>query len=360
MANQGDMLMNATVKKMLSYILIDKNGMSRSQLESAFSNHDVASSLLQKVFAQKSPQLTEGRNESPRFPEGRIPLSDALKLTSGVRQPIGNMLVKSGVITREQLDEVLEIQQQTGERIGAIFSRLGMLDASVLDEALDSQQKNQQSIPVQAAFKIGEILVANGHITSEQLNESLELQKQSHKKLGEILVEKGYVAQQHVEHGIRLQQMLVTAAVGTVLSLSMINKSEASSSGKTSTASIQATAIVKPIVRAKMLYQQSQLEITSQHIAQGYIDVSHASRIELRNNCSSGFILTIENHGEQFRDVYVNGLENQIQLHSGTAWVLMPYTPVSKTVELSYRFVLAENTTPGSYPWPLQFTATMM
>jgi hypothetical protein len=341
--------MTETIKKMLGYILINKSGITNAQFEAAFSDPRIAGSLRQKIMSQKGVLLTERA----------IPLAAALKLTSGVRQPIGNMLVKSEVITRGQLERALEVQHQTGERIGEIFSRLGMLETSSLDEALRSQQENHQTIPVQAAFKIGEILVASGHITSEQLNESLELQKQSNKKLGEILVEKGYVAQHHVEHGIRLQQMLVTAALGTVMSISSINAA-ASPSGGTSTATIQATAFVKPIARAKMLYQQPQLEITSQHIAQGYIEVARASRIELRNNSHSGFILTIENQGEPFSDVYVNGLENQIQLHSGTAWVLMPFTPVSKTFELSYRFILSANAKAGSYPWPLQITATMM
>lgn len=360
MADLRDIPLNATLKRMLGYILIDKSGMTTEQFESAFIDRDAACNLRQKILSQKGALCTEGQHEPSQLTERAIPLADALKLTSGVRQPLGHMLVNSRFITVEQLDQALEIQQETGERIGEIFSRLGILEAATVDEALRSQQKQQQTVPVQAAFKIGEILVASGHITNEQLNESLEIQKQSNKKLGEILVEKGYVAQHHVEHGIRLQHMLVTAAVGTVLSLSSMKEAEAAPSGMTSTTTIQATAVVKPVARAKMLYQQPQLEITSQHIAQGYIEVSHASRIELRNNSPSGFILTFENQGEPFRDVYVNGFENQVQLHSGTAWVLMPYTPVSKTLELSYRFVLAEHTTPGSYPWPLQITATLM
>jgi hypothetical protein len=352
--------MNAAIIKMLAYILIDKTGMTEVEFESAIYDRNIAGNLLQKVLLQKGRLLTEGQNEFPKFSERAIPLAHALKLTSGVRQPLGSMLVKSGVISQDQLEQALEEQQQTGERIGEIFSRLGILEASDIDEFLGSQQDNQQKIPVQAAIKIGEILVASGHITKEQLNESLEYQKQSSKKLGEILVEKGYVAQQHVEQGIRLQHMLVTAAVGAVMTLSAMNEAEAAPSGKTATATVQTTAFVRPVAQARMLYQQPQLEITSQHVAQGYIDVLHASRIELRNNSPSGFILTIENQGEPFRDVYVNGFENQIQLNSGTAWVLMPYIPVPKTLDLSYRFVLSENARPGSYPWPLQITATMM
>lgn len=40
---------------------------------------------------------------------------------------------------------------------------------------------------------IGELLIKSGIITIDQLNEALQIQKQSQKKLGEILIELGYI-----------------------------------------------------------------------------------------------------------------------------------------------------------------------
>jgi hypothetical protein len=360
MSTDTDGPMNVSLKNILSYILFEKSGMTESQFENAFSDRDIARSLLQKVLSEKGAILNAEQQECANLPKRTLPLADALKLTSGVRQPLGNMLVKSRVITREQLDQALNVQQQTGEKIGEICARLGMLDASALDAFLKSQQESQQTLPVQAAFKIGDILVASGHITKEQLNESLEQQKHSHKKLGEILVEKGYVEQQHVEHGIRLQQMLVTAALGTVMSLSSVGSAEAGHSSSVATASVQVSVVIKPVARVKVLHQEPRIEITRQQIAQGYIDVALASSIEVRTNVPTGCLLTIENHGGPFREVYVNGLGNEIQLQAGNGWVIMPYTPVPKTLELSYRFMLAADARPGSYPWPMQITATLM
>ena len=54
-------------------------------------------------------------------------------------------------------------------------------------------------------MRLGDLLVANDRITSEDLDLALKLQKQSRKRLGEILVEEGFCAQEDVEGIVRLQ-----------------------------------------------------------------------------------------------------------------------------------------------------------
>jgi hypothetical protein len=348
------------IKKLLSCILVGKYGLSEELLERAFLDLNFAQDLLQQVLSQERPLLINGEDECRWGTKKTIAVSDALILVSRVRQPLGKLLLTSGMITQEQLEQALELQQQTGERIGEVFVRLGILDAPVRDDALRTQQQQQKTGPVPAAIKIGEILVASGHLTQEQLQQSLQLQKNSDKKLGEILVERGYVKQKHVDQGIHLQHMLVTAAISTIVSLSSIKDVEAASSSNVSTASLHISVVIKPAARLKVLYQQGQLEITSEHIDQGYIEIAGASSIEVRNNSPSGYLLNVENLGGPFRDVLVNGLGNEIQLHGNNAWVLMPYTPIPKTLNLSFRVMLSRDTRPGSYPWPFQLNAAVL
>lgn len=54
-------------------------------------------------------------------------------------------------------------------------------------------------------MRLGDLLVANDRITSEDLDLALKLQKQSRKRLGEILVEEGFCGQDDVEGIVRLQ-----------------------------------------------------------------------------------------------------------------------------------------------------------
>ena len=63
----------------------------------------------------------------------------------------------------------------------------------------------------EVARKIGQILVRMGHITQEQLEEGLRIQKQyalvnNRKPLGRILVEAGYLEERHLESALSIQR----------------------------------------------------------------------------------------------------------------------------------------------------------
>ncbi|MCW8141527.1 MAG: DUF4388 domain-containing protein, partial [Planctomycetota bacterium] len=53
--------------------------------------------------------------------------------------------------------------------------------------------------------RLGEMLIASGKITEEDLDLALKLQKQSRKKLGEILVEEGFCADEDIYKLVRMQ-----------------------------------------------------------------------------------------------------------------------------------------------------------
>jgi hypothetical protein len=160
--------------------------------------------------------------------------------------------------------------------------------------------------------------------------------------------------------GLHLRQMLAAAALSALAAISVVGHVEAGPSSNVSSATVHVSATVKPVARVTVLYQQPQLEITSQNIAQGYLEILHASRIEVRNNSHSGFLLSIENQGGPFRDVIVRGLGVEVQLNRGTGWILMPYAPMPNTMEVSYRIMLADDARPGSYPWPFQLSAMII
>jgi uncharacterized protein DUF4388/putative pyrroloquinoline-quinone binding quinoprotein len=54
-------------------------------------------------------------------------------------------------------------------------------------------------------MRIGDLLIANGKITEEDLDLALKLQKQSRKKLGEILIEEGFCEPTDIENILRIQ-----------------------------------------------------------------------------------------------------------------------------------------------------------
>ncbi|CAB5162928.1 hypothetical protein D3OALGA1CA_5170 [Olavius algarvensis associated proteobacterium Delta 3] len=86
-----------------------------------------------------------------------------------------------------------------GPRLGDVLIRYGYLTEEQLQEALDIQR-----------MKLGEVLVESGHITRAQLTHALlDQQRNSHRKLGEVLRELGYATAQDIRWGLsRLNRKL--------------------------------------------------------------------------------------------------------------------------------------------------------
>jgi hypothetical protein len=156
-----------------------------------------------------------------------------------------------------------------------------------------------------------------------------------------------------------IRKKLMTAALVAALSLAAVPDVHPSSAGGASSrsAKITVTATVPARASLKILHQTPELVVTNADISRGYIEVSAGSRIEVRNNSQAGYLLAFEGLAAPFREVYVQGLENEVQISSGMGWVPQPYTKGTVTMELSYRFILSENAEPGTYAWPLAITA---
>src|SRR5215467_13131892 len=65
-------------------------------------------------------------------------LQEGIRLVSGARRtnPLGEILIRTGKITRDQLDELLAEQRRTGTALGELVSTRNILDQSVIASAL--------------------------------------------------------------------------------------------------------------------------------------------------------------------------------------------------------------------------------
>ena len=206
------------------------------------------------------------------------------------------------------------------------------------------------TVPDSNVFKLGDILIAFGQLTRDQLDETIEQQKYSAKKVGELLVESGLVQQNCVEQGLCLQQILITATLGTT----MVLCSPIPSAAGGAIASLTARATVKSTARMEVIHQLQQIVITSENVTQGFLEVPAASLIEVKNSSLFGYIITFEAQEGPFQNIVVTGLGMELHLYSGNSWLLRPHVRGSERLELTYRFILKEDTLPGAYPWPLQ------
>lgn len=338
--------------RLLGKILVGNDWMSTQVLEQALADHHNANKLIAEVLSRMG--VLEAADLDAAFSAhcSSMPLIDAIKSAAGTRQLLGKLLIKNGNITHEQLDFALNEQKQTGELLGAVLIRRGYVKEQELDALLTTQLEPQTS-PAPAVFNLGDILMASGHITREQLNDALEQQKHSTKKIGELLVDNGYIKQNQVEQGLRLQHILVSAALGTFIALYPAVEVEAGGSS----AGLYATASVKKTARVTVLYQQPHMEITREDVTRGFLEVTAASRVEVRNSSMAGYMITFEVQEGPFRNVFVKGLGTELQISFGNGWMLMPHSRRPDNLELSYRFILLPDVKPGTYPWPIQIHA---
>jgi hypothetical protein len=147
-------------------------------------------------------------------------------------RPLGELLVVRGFVVRSELEAALAEQQRTGRKLGEILVAQGALTGSQLTRILVEQAGLRLEDPAPAAAPLeapaegepwrplGRVLVDRGAIAEAELEEALQVQRESGRRLGEILVERGLVTAQALvsavidQHGLE-EEAPAAAVVAT-------------------------------------------------------------------------------------------------------------------------------------------------
>lgn len=349
-----------STKRLLGRVLVDGGFLSHKDLERALAEQNRTNEMLGEILVRLGV-VEPAEIRAAVFIQGDLASLDAaVRAAGGVRQLLGELLLKARRITPGQLELALKEQRQTGEKLGEVLVRRGLLTEKELHAVLAFQRHQSGEAPSSVRMRLGEILVATGQITREQLDAVLAQQKLTGKKLGELLVESGAVQSHQISRGLKLQEKLLTAALLAVLSLANVADAQevpsAASRSASGSARITVNATIPARATVKVIYQRPEVVITDADVERGYVDIPVASRIEIRNNSPAGFLLVFEGMEgpvQTFDRVYVRGLGNEVQIGSGGGWIPQPYSRDTVTMELGYRFILSKNACPGTYAWPL-------
>jgi hypothetical protein len=116
---------------------------------------------------------------------------------------VGQIAVAEGLITAETLEECIQLQSSEASRsaLGEILVRKGHLTLEQLDWVLSIQRTRFQRIssdPARGGL-FGQIALRLDYITSDQLNECLRAQQEAQESgssllLGQILIRKDYLS----------------------------------------------------------------------------------------------------------------------------------------------------------------------
>lgn len=141
------------------------------------------------------PRSSFSQSGSTPFPflEGKGAAADGVESSL----PLGQRLLRAGLISQSQLAQALREQQQNHLKLGEVCLERGWLTLADLYRFLPSQ-----------SLSLGEILVALGHLDFEQLRVALAQQRRYGRKLGEILTWKGWVQPAILDRALDIQVQL--------------------------------------------------------------------------------------------------------------------------------------------------------
>lgn len=111
---------------------------------------------------------------------------------------IGELLVREGLLTEEQLDEAIAAQKvrKTYTPLGEVCVELQFFSRMDLVKILRKYQNR---------IRLGELLTNLGLVTEEQMQEALSQQQRESKKIGEILIERGFITETALISALSLQ-----------------------------------------------------------------------------------------------------------------------------------------------------------
>jgi len=113
-------------------------------------------------------------------------------------------------------------------------------------------------------------------------------------------------------------------------------------------------AVGLPSAHFIMEYQVPVIQVTSEDIARGAVEVRGGSRLVMTVDSPTGYALDISSRGKLFTAIRIDGAGSTAELGAAGGTVVQREGRIGRRViALNYRFILAPDAIPGTYAWPL-------
>lgn len=147
-----------------------------------------------------------------------------------------------------------------------------------------------------------------------------------------------------------MQRRLAKAICLSALALAAAHPllTEAASKSIAVSATVTANAVMQ------VEYQAQQLVVTESDVARGYCDAPAASRLRVSSNSRAGYLISIFSRLPIFKSVRVDVPNASADIGRDGGAITQRGHGKEMLTLMTYRFMLADNVAPGTYPWPLQ------
>jgi len=106
----------------------------------------------------------------------------------------GQFLIETKKITEEQLKRALSSQVEEHYKLGQVGKFLGKMEDEQVDLVLKTMTEEKH-----AGKKFGEVAIELNFITSNDLQEILEMEEEINIRIGKILAMSGFIAQEEID-----------------------------------------------------------------------------------------------------------------------------------------------------------------
>lgn len=277
-------------------------------------------------------------------------------LAPGERKQLGALLYLAGRITSPELEGALAAQERSGKKLGEVLIERNLINKSELEVLLAFQKDHSPEAESVKKLRLGNLLIATGEITRDQLNQALDWQLKYGGKLGLALISTGHANKLQINKGLDLQHKLLVGLLLIAMAITSPFAIHHAYAGVKDSA-IQVSAMVAPSARMLTKYQAEQINITAKDIAQGYVDIKDASIFTVSKVRGTTYFVDVNPRSDIFKSVKIDGFGTQVILNADGGVITQSGKDLANTINsLNYRFILKPDLQPGIYAWPLQLT----
>ena len=118
------------------------------------------------------------------------------------------------------------------------------------------------------------------------------------------------------------------------------------------------SARVLPVAHVQGPADLPPLQISAADVAAGYVDAPWPVRLRVESNSRSGIMLDVAAMSPWYTAVALQGFDTEVVLDAAGGTIVQRWQDSKpRSLELRARFMLAPDVRPGSYSWPLRFSA---
>ena len=187
---------------------------------------------------------------------------------------LGELLTRSGLLSRTRLDSVLAVQGRGTGKLGALLVDMGLIEEAELYAVLALQSSlrhaNAEDVVLFLRARLGDILVGAAAIDEQQLLRALLQQERTGESLGELLVRQGAISVAVREGALgfqrslssplrdrfRLGRMLVESSVVDAVTLEAAIRRQRGARVKLGDALLEMGAITQELLQTFLLRQR--------------------------------------------------------------------------------------------------------